>query len=118
MRIVDRQTFLGLPAGTVFAKYQPCAFDELQIKCDNAGSSDFWALGLAPFFTTSGGSEGYFTELQAVEAGEPSPPFDYEDGEFRDGLFDKEQLFAVFEAHDVDALIARLHKAKDCGDYR
>ena len=32
MRIVNRAEFISMPAGTVFAKYEPCFFEHLQIK--------------------------------------------------------------------------------------
>lgn len=32
MRIVDRKTFLAMPIGTVFSKYEPCVFGNLCIK--------------------------------------------------------------------------------------
>jgi hypothetical protein len=111
MLIVDRETFLAMPAGTVFAKYKPCVFDELSIKEDTCGT-DFAVQDIIPQFVTNNDSGDYFDTLDAAERGEPTPRLDY-DICGRDGMFDKDQLFAVFERHDVKDLIARLTKALD-----
>ena len=52
MRIVDRETFLALPAGTVFCKFEPDIFGNLEIKGDSTTNAqgalaDFWAQDLA-----------------------------------------------------------------------
>ncbi len=109
MKIVDRTAFMAMPAGTVFAKYKPCYFEELSIKEDST-ESDFYVQDLIPMFVSNGGSEDWFDTLQAAEDGTPTPPLDY-NLIGRDGCFDADQLFAVFERHDVEALIARLNVA-------
>ena len=109
MRIIDRSTFLALPAGTVFAKYEPHFFAPLTIKHASEGP-DFYVQDLIPEFVGNE-SEGDWTgTLEAIEDGEPSPPLDYELIGL-DGLLDRDQLFAVFEPHDVEALIARLQQS-------
>lgn len=108
MKIVDRAAFLAMPDGTVFAKYQPHVFDELAIKGETMGG-DFVVQDLNPWFTTTTGDD-YFDQLIAIQAGEPSPPLDY-DCAGRDGLFDQDQLFAVFDRADLEALIDRLNVA-------
>jgi len=109
MLIVDRKTFMAMPAGTVFAKYEPCNFGELTIKEDTIGDIDFCVQGIIPCFVDTGDTGAWIDTLTAAENGTPTPPLDY-DICGRDGLFDADQLFAVFERHDVEALIARLGK--------
>jgi hypothetical protein len=42
MKLYNRQEFLALPAGVVFAKYEPCCFGAFQIKGDSTSySNDF-----------------------------------------------------------------------------
>lgn len=116
MKIVNRETFLALPAGTLYATYQPCIFDELMIKGDTSysptinGPIDFWKQELIPWFETSRDSGMYIDTLASIEAGGQSPAFDF-DYPSRGGLFEEDQLFAVFEKRDVEALIARLNQA-------
>lgn len=113
MRIVDRATFLSLPAGTVFAKFEPHVFGEVTIKEQTVGN-DFVEQGLLPWFEGVDDSGAYFDTLETMVAGAPSPPLDY-DCAGRDGLFDLDQLFAVFEERDVEALVARLQQALSAG---
>lgn len=57
MRIVNRQTFLALPAGTVYAKYAPCWLESLHIKGESIQHSgtgewiDFYHQDLETFHT-------------------------------------------------------------------
>lgn len=48
MRIVGLKEFLTLPVGTVYAKYQPCITEGLEIKGDNCGERDWIAQYLDP----------------------------------------------------------------------
>ena len=111
MRIVDRTTFLALPAGTVFAKYAPQYFDELAIKGETSGP-DFYVQQLVPWFEGAEDDASYSEAINAIMNGQPSPPLDYH-CEARDGLFDDDQLFAVFDELDLSALIARLQEAAE-----
>lgn len=106
MKIVNRETFLTLPAGTVFAKYTPCSFGDVQMKADTCGA-DFVCNSLIPMFEGWSDSDSFLRVCDAMEAGESSPPFDY-DSYGRDGFFDQDQLFAVFERRDLEALISQL----------
>jgi hypothetical protein len=109
MRIVNRTTFLAMPAGTVYAKYEPCCFGELSIKVGNAGSNDFVLQGIVGAIKHDS-SEEFLDLLEA--AGKDSSislemDFDYTE---RDGLYDADQLFAVWEQEDVKKLIVRLYR--------
>lgn len=118
MRIVDRKTFLSLPSGTVFAKFgrQPkdgshlnLTLSEIAIKGETS-YTDFCVQELIPWFEGVSDSAGHFAVFESMLKGEHSPPLDYEcDG--RDGLFDEDQLFAVWERDDLQRLLARLRTA-------
>jgi hypothetical protein len=110
MKIVDRATFLALPAGTVFTKYQPANLGAPAIKGETVAGVDFVVQPLDPWFLGARGSEGYIDILFAMQGGQASPPVDYDCGG-RDGLFDQDQLFAVWDRADLEALIARLQRA-------
>jgi hypothetical protein len=106
MKIVNREAFLAMPPGTLFAKFDPHAFGEVQIKADTCGN-DFVCNSLIPGFEGCIESGDYFSVLDRMMDGEGSPPLEY-DSYGRDGQFDRDQLFAVFEPRDVKALMDHL----------
>lgn len=113
MRIVDRATFLALPAGTVYSKYTPAIFGDLCIKTGTypatmPGDWTYTAL-CDPIEAVS--TDDRMDKLDQAEANGSHLPLDL-DCDSRDGLHDVGQLFAVWDAPDVDALIARLQRAK------
>jgi hypothetical protein len=105
MKLYNREQFLGLPAGVVFAKYQPCIFGDWQIKGDT-WTANFIAQPLASIDTSTFDShpDACFSFEATGEAG-----VDYYDL-CRDGLFEYKQLYAVLEAHEVRGLIERLEQ--------
>lgn len=110
MKIVTRQDFLALPAGAVFCKYSPQNFDDLAIKGESlSDSGDFLYQDIACSIDASS-SVDFGNKLEDAEEKGASIPMDFERLS-RDGLFDEDQLFAVFERSDVEALIARLQSA-------
>lgn len=112
MRIVDRETFLKLPAGTIFAKFTPHVFGAWEIK-EETMFEDYVVQNLEPFFDVEGDSwEEQFRVLDAMLAGDKSPPLDFHCAG-RDGLFDRDQLFGVLDKADLAALISRLQEAYD-----
>jgi len=113
MRIVNRGTFLSMPAGTVFSKYEPCVFGNLEIKGDSTVNSqgeliDFWSQDLAGALKADS-SDAYLDACDAAEAGQ-RVAIDL-DCQSRDGLYEQGQLFAVWEPEDVQVLIQRLQRA-------
>ena len=110
MKIVDRKTFLGLPAGTLFAKYEPCVFGDLEIKHDSL-ENDYVTSGPLASRVMSDGSNDFFDKLQWAQLSGESLPMDFGDT-IRDGLFEENQLFAVYEDRDVIELIERLYEAR------
>lgn len=106
MRIVDRKTFLAMPIGTVYQKYQPCCFDALMIKGETCASNDWFEQEIGGNIVGTNNSEEFFTACEAMQRGE-TRAIDF-DIQGRDGLFDNEQLFAVWDRDDVTNLIARL----------
>lgn len=122
MRIVNRQTFLALPAGTLYMTYVPCAFGPLLIKGDTiygeriTGAEtpiDHWEQGL----DTIGDSTGSTQDIEILErAQQKGQSFRMDlNCESREGVYDDEQLYAIYEAADVDKLIVRLQEARAAG---
>lgn len=119
MRIVDRKTFLTLPAGTVFAKHravegvsarQSLCFDEVAIKGETVAGVDFVVQDLFPWPEDCNDSSEWSDAIAAAFDGKETAPLDYECSA-RDGLFDQDQLFAVWDVEDTRRLVARLQKA-------
>jgi hypothetical protein len=110
MRIVDRATFLTLPSGTIYAKFNPYVIEAPAIKWESMGA-DFVTQDLVPSFEgCTNGEDVFAVTLAMAEEGKESPPVDY-DCAGRDGLFDLDQLFAVWTLEDAKRLIARLQTA-------
>jgi len=105
---------MELPQGTVFAKYEPCNFGELEVKWESlmadpgsTGIGDFVTSGLGCEIKNSG-SDDFF---EKCKAGEEGAEIEIEYGNAgRDGMFEPEQLFAVFSKEDVKKLIAHLQE--------
>lgn len=113
MRIVDREDFLAMPAGTVFSKYEPCIFGNLEIRGESNANSqgvliDCWSQDLAGALQADTTEE--FEEACDHAAAGKSVQMDLE-SQGRDGLYDRDQLFAAWEPDDVRALIQRLRRA-------
>ena len=98
-----------MPSGTVFAKFSPHIFGEVQLKAATVGS-DYVRNNLIPMFEGWSDDESWIGVLEAMMSGQSSPPFDY-DSYGRDGYFDEDQLFAVFERQDLVAMINQLQDA-------
>lgn len=108
MKIVNREQFLALPSGTLFSKYQPCVFEPLAIKGDT-WTNDFLVQELHDAVDAANEAEFTDTLFFAVEEGR-SVNLNL-DCMGRDGLFDADQLFAVWERREVEQLIGRLQQA-------
>lgn len=109
MKIVDRKTFLGLPPGTLFSKFEPMIFGDLSIKEETiSDSEDFYYQQISDAVAWEYPGEFFDILYIAMKTGE-SLKMDF-DCPTRDGLFDENQLFAIWERDDVMALISRLEK--------
>lgn len=112
MQIVNRKTFLTLPSGTLFSKFAPDYFEDLCIK----GESWIWDEGNDFLYQSindavrCSSSEDFSYQLDLARENGQSIPMDLY-CTARDGLFDTDQLFAVWERDDVEALITRLSLA-------
>lgn len=114
MRIYRRAAFLDLPAGVIFAKGKQWYFGNLAQKHETIISSsgtpiDFNYLDLESIEMGVDSGE-YFDRLNLMlEAGESYP---LEDDLSRDGCFDDEDLFLVYEAADLQRLTSIIGSAR------
>lgn len=109
MKIVDLKTFLSMPVGTVFCKYEPCFMEPLHIKGENCGERDFFYQSIADAVDANDSGE-FFELLDNSEKTGAEVRLDF-NCQGRDGCFKDDQLFAVWHPNDVRALIQRLHMA-------
>ena len=110
MKILSRKEFMKTPIGTVFSYYEPTIFHELMIKASDL--SQRWETDFLydPIIgaVKNVSSEDFALKCEQMEKGESMlMDFEYTG---REGLFDQEQLFAVYEKGDVEKLIKRLQE--------
>ncbi len=114
MRIVNRNDFIKMPPGTLFSKYEPHIFGDLCIKEDSilfdGGGNDFYYVSLAAAIC-SDGSDDLEGKLNCAEKSGDGLAMDFRSTD-RDGLFEEEQLFAVWEYDDVASLVSRLTESR------
>ncbi|MES2201120.1 MAG: hypothetical protein V4498_02600 [candidate division FCPU426 bacterium] len=110
MRIVNLKEFLTMPSGTVYSKYEPCAFGPINVKGDSIGEIDFYTWDLAGSIKADGTDE-FVERLHRAEKSGEDLETDF-DQEGRDGMFQDDQLFAVYSKEDVSKMIARLEGAE------
>lgn len=106
MRIVNRKAFLALPAGTIYCKGVKWAFDGICIK-DDSLANDWFYLNMAwPAAHDTGAAVDYLeTSL------EDGISFACEDAIGRDGSFDDDAVFMIFEPADLWQLRGRIDEA-------
>ena len=112
MRILNLTEFRALPAGTVFMKYTPCIFDDLSVK-GGVLESDFFYENITCELDCTGSDDRTDKLFSAAETGE-SLLMDF-DCCSRDGCFDDDQLFAVYDRRDVEMLIDKLGRCLESG---
>lgn len=100
MRIVDRETFLCMPEGTVFMKFQR-GFGELSIKEQTVGK-DFRYFTLDPSVNCVGGED-------AIDMADSDPnlnvPIEIRHSCKDDDVQTVDQKFAIWSRSDVDSLM-------------
>ncbi|MES2625892.1 MAG: hypothetical protein V4628_11490 [Pseudomonadota bacterium] len=105
MKIYRRPGFLKLPDGILFCIGKPWHWQEPQIKTRTHATNDFDTLALSDIEWN--GSEDLLNKQEEMLETGKSYPIDL-DSSMRDGCFDNEQIFLVYEADDIKALIATL----------
>jgi hypothetical protein len=108
MKIVNRETFLSLPKGTLFSKYEPCIFGDLCIK-DESYENDFRYQKINSAIACNDTIE-FSDKLFDARSYGTGLLMDFDDT-YRDGMFDNDQLFAIWEQCDAEALLRRLDEA-------
>lgn len=111
MRIVGRLEFLKMPPGTVFSKYQPRVFEEIAVKGETWWNDDeddadrifgdFIYCDLTNEFPIEHFHDDTLDRI--VKTGEDIP-LTFGEETSRDGMYESNQLFAVWSREDVRGL--------------
>lgn len=111
MRLYNRQEFMKLPAGTIFAKGKEWYFESIDVKdetCVHEGKNiDFFVHGLD--WVDADSSDQAFERLEDMKTNGTSYPM--QNSISRDGCFDEEDLFLVYEKKDLKRLQVMIEKA-------
>jgi hypothetical protein len=99
MRVVDRKTFLTLPEGVVYAKGPKWAPGGLLFKGQSL-ENDWFCLN--PCWVSARDSGEAVDHLDAML--EQGTSFPMEDAYGRDGYFDDNEVFLIFERADLKTL--------------
>ena len=98
MRIYDRTDFMKLPEGTIYAKGKPWYFEQIHVKAQTLEPNDFVCMALMNF--ENSGTEQWIERLEEMLQAGASYPMD-EDFFGRDGCFNNDDIFMVFEHGDL-----------------
>lgn len=110
MKIVNKQEFYKLPEGTIYSNYEPCVFDGLKIKQSTIYDGD---KPIDFFFENLIGNIDAKDSVQLVdvlieaEENKTSIKLDFNCCE-RDGLYDENALYAIYEPGDIEKLVSKL----------
>ena len=113
MKLYRLKDFLLLPRGTVYSSYIPCVLSDLYIKGDSIKDFDFFTTDLIDCLKNTG-SEDNQSKHEMLQIGK-NIPLDHDTGS-RDGMFDEERLFAVYDTQDIKGLINTLTEALEQQD--
>jgi hypothetical protein len=112
MKVIDRETFLQLPQGTVFVKLNACYLSELMVK-RGSYPDDFVYRSM---IEVESESSNIFCDM-LIDACETRTrdiiPLDWDRDIHRDGLFDEAQMFGVLDKEELTNVITLLTEARD-----
>ena len=107
MKILNKEEFLALPAGIIYSKYQPVGmFDGLYLKGESL-ENDWKYKSLISTVDFPIGDSDVNIYLLNVQKHGATFRMDLECGE-RDGLYNTDEYFAVYDTTDVRELLMEL----------
>lgn len=101
MKIVSRNEFLLLPSGTLYSRYVPQVVTGFEIKGDSFHNDWYFRDILGEV-----GGDSTTNEFEDMEKGMHFPLC--LNIEQRDGLFEQDAMFLIYEPEDIKALIAEI----------
>lgn len=111
MKLVNRETFLRLPIGTIYSKYEPCIARSPQIKNETLtgmqGQSIDW-------FYQDLVEPNLMENMIDLISG--TGQTDLDDAGQRDGCFDYDEYYLIWQPKDLQQLITNLQAALPIAD--
>jgi len=112
MRVYNRKEFIKLPDGVLFSKGKRWYWDGLSVKDGTNDYNDFYYTDLMTIESEDDGD--WSQKLEDMLQYGTSEPINQSGG--RDGCFDDNDLFLVFEKNDLIALREHINNA--IGDHQ
>ena len=104
MRIVDREVFLSMPEGTLYAEYRPCFTEGPYIKGRTVNGNDYeYADLISPEVDDNCRYESTFSEME--ESGTNVP---IEICMVRDAMFNHDAMYVIYDVNDIGVLLEEL----------
>lgn len=108
MRIINRAEFLAMPTGTLYAKYSSLGcWGELSVKEDSTNFNDWFQYDLLNGWDGCNDSNEFMDKVLKCEKGDGELRNDLECSG-RDGLYEDNQQFIVYDKNDIKQLISKL----------
>jgi hypothetical protein len=103
MKIVNREEFLKLKGKVLYSKFEPNFFEQLTLKDDSQTfyENDWLCLQISDAIHSEENEDKKFDDICDNLIAGQSIPMDFEEMFGRDALFEKEMLFAIWEASDL-----------------
>lgn len=109
MRLVTQTELMEFPDGTLYARLQqPWVFADLCVKGENVGSKDFYERGLAWIDAHDCGEATHRLDLMMADS---SLSFPVDRAYGREGLYEQDARYLVYELDDVKLLLSELGQA-------
>jgi hypothetical protein len=105
MKILNKIEFLALPEGVLYSEYSPCCFRDIFIKGDTWGNDYLYIDLVGNVKADSSEDEIEILDNELINGGHVNLDFETFS---RDGSFDDDQLYAVYEKKDISELINKL----------
>ena len=103
MRIVEYDTFVKLPKGTMYCETEPCVFGEIQIKHETINEGKDWFY--SSLQSNISYEDHFIDSYDKCIREEVDLDFDIIQ---RDGMFDYDRKFAIYSQKDIQDMINKL----------
>jgi hypothetical protein len=111
MHFVDRKTFLAQSEGTIYQEYTDRGLGPLMRKHETIHPNDWIEESIQPDITNVEGADDFVESLTSIEQRvADGQPFRMERSSCRNGLFDTEGVYLIYDELDVALLVQKLTK--------
>ena len=114
MKVINRRDFIKLKAPVLFSEFEPCVFGPLSIKYQSyefdSGGNDYCDVTINSAIKSES-SFDFSNKCFDMEEKNISVDVDLETAT-RDGMFNYDQMYAIWENKDIDKLISKLKECK------